>query len=46
MNAERIAESHYLIWQGMLTLFINKRSTYTVDEATEVTVNHIRNTIL
>ncbi|WP_191567315.1 TetR/AcrR family transcriptional regulator [Metabacillus idriensis] len=46
MNAERIAESHYLIWQGMLTLFINKRSTYTVDEATEVTVNHIRNSIL
>ncbi|MFJ5624703.1 TetR/AcrR family transcriptional regulator [Peribacillus loiseleuriae] len=43
-HAERIAERHYLIWQGMLTLFINNRSTYTVDEATEITVNHIRNT--
>ena len=45
-HAERIAERHYLIWQGMLTLFINNRSTYTVNEATEVTVNHIRNTML
>jgi AcrR family transcriptional regulator len=43
-DAERIAERHYLLWQGMLTMFINNRSTYTIDEAAEVTVNHIRNT--
>lgn len=42
-HAERIAESHYLIWQGMLTMFVNNRTTYTVEEATEITVNHIRN---
>jgi hypothetical protein len=29
-----------LIWQGMFTMFINNRTTYTVDEAA---VNHIRN---
>ena len=43
-HAEQIAESHYLIWQGMLTMFVNNRTTYTVDEAAEVTVNHIRDT--
>ncbi|WP_028390344.1 TetR/AcrR family transcriptional regulator [Bacillus cihuensis] len=43
-DAEQIAERHYLIWQGMLTLFINNRSTYSIDEATEITVNHIRHT--
>ncbi|PLR81174.1 TetR family transcriptional regulator [Bacillus canaveralius] len=42
--AEKTAEIHYLIWNGMLTMLINNRTTYTVDEATEVTVNHIRNT--
>ncbi len=42
-EAEEMAERHYLIWQGMLTMFINNRSTYTVDEATEVILNHIRN---
>ncbi len=42
-HAERIAECHYLIWQGMLTMFVNNRTTYTVEEATEITVNHIRN---
>jgi AcrR family transcriptional regulator len=44
-HAEKMAECHYLIWQGMLTLVLNNRSTYTVAEATEVTVNHIRNTM-
>ena len=29
---------------GMLTLFINNRTTYTVDQAAEVTLNHIRTT--
>ncbi|MGG3449336.1 TetR/AcrR family transcriptional regulator [Domibacillus aminovorans] len=43
-HTERIAECHYLIWQGMLTMLINNRTAYTVDEATEATVNHIRNT--
>jgi len=44
-DAARIAECHYLIWQGMLTLFINNRSTYSVEEATKVTVSHIKNTM-
>lgn len=44
-DAERLIESHHLIWQGMLTIILNNRSTYTVDEATEVVVNHIRNTM-
>jgi AcrR family transcriptional regulator len=42
-DVEQIAENHYLIWQGMITMVINNRTTYTVDEATKVTVNHIRN---
>jgi AcrR family transcriptional regulator len=42
-HAEQIAEHHYLIWQGMITMVKNNRTIYTVDEATRVTVNHIRN---
>lgn len=42
-DAEEIALRHYLIWQGMLTMFINNRSSYTVEEATRATLNHIRN---
>ena len=41
-DAKEMAERHYLIWQGMLTLFVNHRSAYTVDEATIAIVNHIR----
>ncbi|RJS50293.1 TetR family transcriptional regulator [Bacillus sp. PK3_68] len=44
-EADQLAESHYLIWQGMLTMFINNRSNYSVKEATEMTVKHIQNTI-
>lgn len=44
-NAEQIAESHYLIWQGMLTQLLNNRSAYTVEEATKVTVDLIYQTI-
>lgn len=45
LDAEQIAECHFLIWQGMLTLLINNRSEYTVEEATKVTVTHIRHTM-
>lgn len=45
-DAERIAETHYLIWQGMLTMLINNRSSYNVDEATVMTMKHIRSTII
>lgn len=44
VEAEKLADIHSLIWHGMLTLFINNRTTYTVDQAAEVTLNHIRNT--
>ncbi|MED1469194.1 TetR/AcrR family transcriptional regulator [Bacillus salipaludis] len=44
-NAKQITKSHYLIWQGMLTLLINNKSAYTIDEAIKVTVNLIRNTM-
>ncbi|MFC0270450.1 TetR family transcriptional regulator [Metabacillus herbersteinensis] len=45
-NADQIAEAHYLIWQGILTMFINHRSMNTVQEATEKTMKHIRHTIV
>lgn len=44
-DADRMAETHFLIWQGALTMFINNRSTNTVHEITEMTLSHIRNTI-
>lgn len=44
-DADRMADTHYLIWQGALTLFINNRSANTVQEITEMTLKHIRNTI-
>ncbi|MGM0900406.1 MAG: TetR family transcriptional regulator [Bacillota bacterium] len=44
-EADRMADTHYLIWQGALTLFINNRSTNTVQEITEMTLKHIRSTI-
>lgn len=44
-HAEQIAESHYLIWQGMLTQLLNNRSAYTVEDATKVTVNLIHYTL-
>lgn len=44
-DADRMAETHYLIWQGALTMFFNNRSAHTVDQATDMTINHIRNTI-
>ncbi|MED1472642.1 TetR/AcrR family transcriptional regulator [Bacillus salipaludis] len=43
-HAEQIAESHYLIWQGMLTQLLNNRSAYTVEDATKVTVDLIHST--
>lgn len=44
VQAEQLAEIHSLIWHGMITLFINNRTTYTASQATEITVKHIRNT--
>ncbi|WP_100398816.1 TetR/AcrR family transcriptional regulator [Bacillus sp. FJAT-44742] len=44
-DANQISEMHYLIWQGMHTMFLNKRCEYTVEEATEITVNHIRSSM-
>lgn len=46
VEVEQIAETHYLIWQGMLTLFINNRSTYSVQEATDRTMEHIKRTMI
>lgn len=46
IQVEQIAETHYLIWQGMLTLFINNRSTYSVQEATDQTMEHIKRTTI
>lgn len=45
-NANQIAEAHYILWQGILTMFINHRSINTVEEATEMTMKHIRHTIV
>ncbi len=44
-QAETIARIHHLIWQGMLTRFINKRSSYTASKASDVTLKHIRDTV-
>jgi AcrR family transcriptional regulator len=44
-DVERLSEMQYLIWQGMHTMFLNKRCDYSVEEATEITMKHIRQTI-
>jgi AcrR family transcriptional regulator len=44
-DADQLADTHYLIWQGALTLFINNRSANSVQEVTEMTLKHIRNTM-
>jgi AcrR family transcriptional regulator len=41
-NVEAINEMTILIWQGMLTTILNNRSSYTPEEASERTMNYIR----
>ncbi|MFC4765854.1 TetR/AcrR family transcriptional regulator [Effusibacillus consociatus] len=41
-NAEEINEMATLVWQGMLTLLLNKRRNYTPEEAVEATMKYIR----
>lgn len=44
-NIDSINELQFLIWQGMLTTILNKRCSYTIDEAVEVTMQYIRKAI-
>ncbi len=44
-EADQMAEIHFLIWQGALTLYINNRSDNSVEEVAKMTLNHIQNTI-
>ncbi|SDI60403.1 TetR/AcrR family transcriptional regulator [Natribacillus halophilus] len=41
-HAEHIQEMIKLIWQGMLTLVLNRRYDYSAEEATEMTMKYIR----
>ncbi|WP_018924471.1 TetR/AcrR family transcriptional regulator [Salsuginibacillus kocurii] len=41
-DAERLSEMQFLMWQGMHTMFLNKRSDYSVAEVVDVTMDHIR----
>jgi AcrR family transcriptional regulator len=45
-NAGTVNEMAMLIWQGMLTLLLNKRKSYTSEEAAEITMSHIRQIVL
>jgi hypothetical protein len=44
-DVDSLSEMQYLIWQGMHTMFLNNRCNYSVEEATEITMNHIRHTM-
>lgn len=44
-DAKMIDEASMLYYHGMLSLMVNKRVEYTVSEATEKTINHIRQII-
>lgn len=41
-HAEELNEMAVLMWQGMLTLLLNNRRTYTPEEAVEKTMKYIR----
>lgn len=41
-NAEHVHEMTRLIWQGMLTLVLNRRYDYSATEATEITMKYIK----
>lgn len=45
-NTEEINEMATLLWQGTLTLILNKRRDYTVDEATNLTMKYIKQIII
>ena len=45
-NAGQVNDMAMLIWQGMLTLLLNKRRCYTSGEAAEITMSHIRQIVL
>ncbi|MBB5173734.1 TetR/AcrR family transcriptional regulator [Texcoconibacillus texcoconensis] len=45
-HAEDINEFCILIWQGMHIMMLNNRRSYTVDEATNVTMKYIRDIVL
>ncbi|WP_209121884.1 TetR/AcrR family transcriptional regulator [Alkalihalobacillus sp. BA299] len=44
-DAIRLSEMHFLIWQGMLNMMLNKRVDYSIEEATNITMSHIRQTL-
>jgi AcrR family transcriptional regulator len=44
-NVEEIIEMSTLIWLGTLTLILNNRRSYTVEEATEITMKYIKKII-
>lgn len=41
-NAEHVQEMSKLIWQGVLTLVLNRRYNYSAEEATELTMKYIK----
>lgn len=41
-NAKHIHEMTRLIWQGMLTLVLNRRYDYSGEEATEITMKYVK----
>ncbi len=45
-NTLKINEMILLVWQGMLTLILNQRYSYSNDEALEITMNYIRQIVI
>lgn len=45
-NAEEINEMATLVWQGMLTMILNQRRSYSVEEASELTMKYIRQIVI
>ncbi len=41
-QAKKIDEVNMLFYQGMLSLMVNKRVSYSIDEATQKTIEHIK----
>jgi AcrR family transcriptional regulator len=44
-NADKINEMNLLVWQGMHTMLLNQRVSYTDKEASEITMKYIREII-
>ncbi|WP_186670835.1 TetR/AcrR family transcriptional regulator [Sporosarcina sp. BP05] len=45
-NIDKVNEMTILIWQGMLTNFLNNRTTHDVEKASEITMDYITEIIL